>query len=355
MGLKPVALLASGLFSLAVQAAAPHYRVELIGDPAVDGVVFGEGLNNLGQVAGMRFIGATRAPFIYQDGRMTTPDFSGQIPVFNLADINDRGDLGGALLKNNFFVPFVYRNGQLEDLSLTLGPNYGQVYAINQAGHAVGYSTSPQNTDRSFFYDGKHIQLFDEFSLSFVDVNDHDVIIYSHGYIVDHGKSEQVPPLSQTFDIPNLRAINNSGEVVGISASSASDAAAPFLYSGGVMHNLGSLGGHYGAAQDINDAGTVVGQATTQAGDLDAFVYRDGAMSNLEDLLAPKDQGRWDFEGARAINERGQILVSFHPWLETGYRSALLTPVPEMQTWALLLAGLGVVGAAAGRRRHGAD
>jgi hypothetical protein len=64
-----------------------------------------------------------------------------------------------------------------------------------------------------------------------------------------------------------------------------------------------------------------------------------------------RDQGRWDFSGAVKINERGQILVTLHASSPTDLRSALLTPVPEAQSWALMLAGLGVVGAVAGRRR----
>jgi hypothetical protein len=47
------------------------------------------------------------------------------------------------------------------------------------------------------------------------------------------------------------------------------------------------------------------------------------------------------------INDRGQILA----WA-TDQRSYLVTPVPEPATWALMLAGLGAVGAAGKRRRQ---
>src|SRR3989344_3471563 len=53
--------------------------------------------------------------------------------------------------------------------------------------------------------------------------------------------------------------INASGQVVGASYAPASSGTRAFLYSGGVMTNLGDLGGNGSVAYGINNNGQVVG------------------------------------------------------------------------------------------------
>ena len=50
------------------------------------------------------------------------------------------------------------------------------------------------------------------------------------------------------------------------------------------MTDLGTLGGTYSWAFDINDRGQVVGYSGTAAGDQHAFLYGDGAMTDLGTL-----------------------------------------------------------------------
>ena len=91
----------------------------------------------------------------------------------------------------------------------------------------------------------------------------------------------------------------------------------------------------------INNAGQVTGAFLT-SGAYHAFLYSNGQMRNLNDLIDPTLG--ITLTDARAINDKGQIVAN------SGASSGvyLLTPtstVPEPSTWALFgaaLVGLGV-------------
>jgi probable HAF family extracellular repeat protein len=112
-------------------------------------------------------------------------------------------------------------------------------------------------------------------------------------------------------------AWNERGQVVGTSlvrhVAPTYDVSHPFIWDSGVMRDLGVLGVLTcgdpaedcagGAAVDINAIGTVVGTVTAAAGLDRAFIWQDGVMHDLG-----------VFEGhstrAIAINDRGQVLFS---------------------------------------------
>src|SRR5438093_719913 len=56
----------------------------------------------------------------------------------------------------------------------------------------------------------------------------------------------------------SAQGINNSGQVVGLAPVDRVNSHA-FLYSGGIMHDLGTLGGDSSFAYGINDSNHVVG------------------------------------------------------------------------------------------------
>ena len=115
------------------------------------------------------------------------------------------------------------------------------------------------------------------------------------------------------------------------------------------MTDLGTLGGSASFAYGINAAGQVVGWSH-MPGDaaIHGFLYSGGAMTDLN-LLPEVAAFGFSSLAAYGLNDSGQI--TGYGWIGGQYHAFLLTPVPEPETYAMFLAGLGLMGAVAKRRR----
>ena len=124
--------------------------------------------------------------------------------------------------------------------------------------------------------------------------------------------------------------INASDAIVGWEAAFGGTRA--FLYVNSRFTDLGSLGGALSYASAINDAGQIVGTSTLAGADPQAqraFLYVDGAMHDLNDLVEPLPLL---LSEARKINNRGQIIANACPPAGTPgvCRAYLLTPVSPL-------------------------
>jgi probable HAF family extracellular repeat protein len=95
-------------------------------------------------------------------------------------------------------------------------------------------------------------------------------------------------------------AINSAGQVVGASRSPSGETHA-FLWSKGVMTDLGTLGGDNSQGLGVNDRGQVVGFSATAEGQSHAFLWEKGVMTDLG-TVGERNSGALD------INERGQVV-----------------------------------------------
>ncbi|CCW34182.1 HAF family repeat protein [Chthonomonas calidirosea] len=98
-------------------------------------------------------------------------------------------------------------------------------------------------------------------------------------------------------------ALNDKLQVVGI-ARSAQDVRFmhPFLWEKESMHDLGGLGGSFGAALDINAQGDIVGFSQLASGFTHAFLYHNGKIRDLGTLP------NGDFSIAEGINNKDAVV-----------------------------------------------
>jgi probable HAF family extracellular repeat protein len=124
-----------------------------------------------------------------------------------------------------------------------------------------------------------------------------------HAFIAARGHLNDLGTLPGG-DFSVAYGVNDRGQVVGVSGVSASPSLPfghAFLYDGGRMADLGTLGGSWSAAFGVNNAGTAVGGAYTGDGDQHAFVYRDGHMSDINPVGS-------NISVAKGINASGTVV-----------------------------------------------
>ena len=285
-------------------------------------------VNNHGHVVGSMLVSRLRQAARWADGTLTTlgylgepEDAGGLPPESHAADVNARGEIvGTSTTDSGSRHAFVWRDGVMTDLG-TLGGEESAAFAINDLGHVVGTSETATGEHRAFVWrDGvmtdlgtlggpgsfahdinnagmvigwattpsgvRHAALWQEGEV--IDLQPHEparegrpvsmnergqILVNIHdesnvekdSYIWHLGWRIPLGDLGGAFTAIRGSAINERGQVAGI-GTRADGTQRAFLWSDGVMTDLGTLGGPSSVAYDLNSAGQVVGGADAADG-----------------------------------------------------------------------------------------
>lgn len=312
------------------------------------------GLNNSGQVAGFSATSgsdiSSRRAFRFSNGVLQDLGTINGGPVSDGTAINDAGQVVGLTSINpasDTPFAFLYSGGVMQNLGTLPGDRSSAALSINKAGTVVGFSDHNGSDNpfvyisfyRGFIYSGGVMQdisaLAGGVPTRANGINDAGQVVGAlnatasgcgtqHAFLLSGGAMLDLGVLPGKQCSSGI-AINNSGWVVGVSA--ASDLSSPrlFLYKGNGLQDLGSLGPErLGRPTDINNAGQIVGAISDSTQHSYAFIYSDGAFTDLNTVIPP-GLG-WNLEAATAINDSGQIVCyGYRPNSFTAH-AFLLTP-----------------------------
>lgn len=223
----------------------------------------------------------------------------------------------------NDAVAFDMQSDHVIDLAALLPAPREDSYAkdVNKGGDVVGYAWITGQAWRSFLYreDASSLQMLE---------------------------SPDGSHVSWALAINDRRVIAGQGVLAGIGSRQA----VLFDTDTGTISGLGMpQNALFSQANDLNSGGDVVGSMALNPGGDRAFLYRDGVLHDLNDLI-PAASG-WTLRDAYSINDKGQIVGFGNPPgspNQIGYY--LLTPTPPSLVGDLIGAVLdllegGVLGA----------
>jgi len=171
---------------------------------------------------------------------------------------------------------FLWQAGVMKDLG-TLGGTDSLALAINQGGQVAGVSLLNTAT------------------------NPETGLPAAHPFLWENGKMQDLGTLGGTLG--QAAAINDSGQVIGISTLAGDQMTHPFLWDGHQMIDLKTLGGDNGSAIWMNNAGQVVGSANLPGSQVShAFLWQNGKMTDLGTVDGDS------CSGAFGLNSQGQVV-----------------------------------------------
>ena len=272
-------------------------------------------LNNAGQVVGQS---STAVPgemhaFLFNAGVLSDVGPAG-FPLSSGIAINDAGQVAGYYINGTLQHATVASGGILTDLA-TLGGSFSSPVGINSGGQVAGDSTDSSGRRHAFLFSNGVMQdlgaLGGVFSFSTALNNAGQVTGMGstsdgalHAFVYNGVGMVDLGTLGGAFSIGY--AINPSGHVTGDSTVTAEVESHAFLHRNGAMQDLGTLGGSYSTSLGLNSHDQVVGMSADMSGADRAFLWQNGAMFDLNSLLAPNSG--WVLDGAYYINDNRQIV-----------------------------------------------
>lgn len=386
------ALLTAGILLAPAQVRAQShqsYTFTDLGAPPPYGASLGQAINNSGEVAGLIRPGGSVHSYnatVWQNNTPITLESLGG-PRSEADAINNRGQAAGwAELPNSGGEAPTLWNGTKVTRLTTLGAG-GEASAINNQGQVAGEVFLPQGGSGAVVWNGTQLTRLNSLGGTYSDA----YAINNRGQVA--GSSDLASPESHhavlwngkkatdlgTFGghYSDAKGINDRGQVVGVASYGSTDQnpgelSHAALWNGARATDLGSLGGPsgYSFANGINNAGVIVGESGMADGSEHATLWAGGKITDLNDLLDPKAKSEgWVLFTANGINNEGWIVGSARNTVLQRTHAFLLTPlhqgatpmatpmmltVPEPETYAMFLAGLGLIAGTFLRRRKSA-
>ncbi len=202
------------------------------------------------------------------------------------------------------FFPIVWEGGNGEFIPL----EHALFNDINSVGQIVGHQSGPG----AFIWEGGGATYLG--GLTALGINDlaQVVGIVGTGAAPTAALWERIGGRWELTELGTLggsysRAANLNGQtqIVGW-ADVLGDLEHAFLWEKGVMLDLGTLGGSESSASGVNNRGQVVGGAMNVDEEDRAFLWQDGVMTDLNDLIVSETDLVLTF--ATSINELGDIV-----------------------------------------------
>jgi probable HAF family extracellular repeat protein len=329
-------LAALGLFASSSRADGPAYAItELVTPPGASSQAYG--ISENGTIAG--WAGGVGAVLWNQGGIVDLGHPGGDFAVEARA-VNDAGQVACVGEGNpQTYQSYLWESGTWTQIGALPGLPDSIVADIDSSGRVVGRSllVGPGAPDRAFIWDaGNFTELgtLGDSSIAF-GLNDVGHVVGRslaelpggelglRGFLWEDGRMTALDPLSgdvatEAFDV------NDAGDIVGaswyyttqfFSAKTATlwrDGGSEAIDLGLVPAAPGSCSfnpyWHKSIARAINDRGQIVGEAMciTSGAPKAAFLWEDGVMHNLNDLIPPGTD--LDLRSARDVNDAGEIV-----------------------------------------------
>jgi probable HAF family extracellular repeat protein len=304
---------------LAHAQQVPRYELRTVlnyGDSSCDGCSAAGSLNEAGEVLysiwtsvnGSDGFPEDAQSFFWRNGRATPVEAP---PRFIPVDFNERGWVIGV----DNYRPAILKNGTEELIPIPGPPGYPFPASINNLGHAAGYTLHyDPDTDTwtwgiAFVYkNGVTIDLTKRNQMVQVSrINDDDQITGRCTKRVPDGSLVACyiqNGITRYLGHPNLQRgsiatkINAKGQTIGTFLT-ASGLTHGYVLQQGVLTDLGQ--GYF--PYDINDAGTIVGEAPYP---MFSFIRAGGKVHSVRSLVT--NFGGFHIDSAYEINERGEII-----------------------------------------------
>jgi probable HAF family extracellular repeat protein len=106
----------------------------------------------------------------------------------------------------------------------------------------------------------------------------------------------------------DVLALNDAAQCAGVSLNPETGRIEAFRQEDGVRSMLGTLGGSFSIARDLNNQGEVVGGSLTDGdANFHGFIYRNNRLYDLNEFLDPEEG--WELLQALGINNHGEIIA----------------------------------------------